>query len=74
MIAHGGPSGVDGGKSHSGVLADDTRGKIESGGAICSGAQGADREQMGPSDTNDTGDLDEAIVTSIRGGTRVTVD
>lgn len=36
--------GVDGGKSHGGILVDDNRGMTDSDGAIASGAQSADRE------------------------------
>ncbi len=36
--------GVDGGKSHGGIPADDTRGMTDSDGAVASGAQSADGE------------------------------
>lgn len=52
-IAHG---GVNGGRNHDGEVADNIWRTTNGDGTIIRGAQGADGEPMGPSDTAGTGD------------------
>lgn len=46
----------------------------DSNGATGSGAQGAVREQMGPNDSDGTGDQGRAMEMSVRGGDRLPED